>query len=69
MYTTIKKSKLVTRLSLEQDFSSKKKVQRYRNESSLDGRVVILCLSTFFFGYSLTYLPALANYLYAPSFG
>lgn len=56
MFTTAKKSKLITRLSLEQDFTKKEMAPRYRNVNSLTGTVIILCFQTWYFGYCLTYL-------------
>lgn len=57
MFTTARKSKLITNISLEHDMVGvqDKLVSKERSEDFLTGRVLALCLETFFFGFALAY--------------
>lgn len=48
MYTTSKKSKMVSELEIEIDESKRPKLKAIQN---IEGRVVALCLTTWYFGY------------------
>ena len=68
MFTTAKKSKLLTRLSLEQDFTKPGNAPHFRNEASLTGRVIVMCFMTFYFGYCLAYLSTISQSILAVPF-
>ena len=52
MWVTDKKTKMYNELEIEQTQAILPK--KVRNLKSIEGRVVVLCLSTWFFGYVLT---------------
>jgi len=48
MYATSKKSKMVSELEIEMDEGKRPKLKSIQN---IEGRVVALCLTTWYFGY------------------
>jgi hypothetical protein len=52
MFTTLKRSKMVSQLEL--DSSSKVEPAKVRSIQSVEGRVVVLCFTTWYFGYVFT---------------
>lgn len=52
MWATSKKSRMVSQLEVESSASDQP--TRIRDIHSIEGRVVVLCLSTWYFGVALT---------------
>jgi hypothetical protein len=67
MYTTSKKSKMVSELEIETDESKRPKLKAIQN---IEGRVVVLCLTTWYFGYVFCEMSPLSPTLVLqPQFG
>jgi hypothetical protein len=67
MYTTSKKSKMISQLEL--DSSSQAEPARVRDVQSVEGRVVVLCLTTWYFGYVFCEMSPLGPAVLKPVFG
>jgi hypothetical protein len=57
MYTTSKKSKMISELEIDTDESKRPKLKGIQN---IEGRVVVLCLTTWYFGYVFTEMSPLS---------
>jgi hypothetical protein len=59
MYTTSKKSKMVSELEIEIDESKRPKLKSIEN---IEGRVVVLCLATWYFGFVFCEMSPFSQY-------
>lgn len=67
MYTTSKTSKMVSQLDIEVDEKKRPKLTPVQN---IEGRVVVLCLTTWYFGYVFTEVSPLSpKLILGPQFG
>jgi hypothetical protein len=61
MYTTTKKSRILTELDMDIGEEVNAKTEpRLKKMSSIEGRVVALCLTTWYFGYVFTEMSPLS---------
>jgi hypothetical protein len=69
MYATTKNSKMLSQLELETESDSAAR-PRLKGISSIQGRVVVLCLTTWYFGYVFTEMSPLSpQQVLQPQFG
>lgn len=67
MWATSKKSRMVSQLEL--DPTGSEQPVKVRDIHSVQGRVVVLCLSTWFFGVALTEISDITPYIWVYDFG
>ncbi len=70
MYTTAKKSRMISQLELDTSGSKEEeKKRKIRGLDSVERRVVVLCLTTWHFGYCFTYMSPLGPNNLGPIYG